>query len=150
MIMRVFIDTNIILDFFMRREGFDYAEALLKYLKQHKAEMMMSVGGFYTIHFVILRYLHKEKGLRGEECLMNLRGVLRQILLLLSVAEHDSDSLMKGIMDEHFKDLEDSCQYQLALKSGCTALITFNTSDYANATGMLSVVTPEEFLSSQR
>ena len=148
--MKVFIDTNIILEYFMHREGFDDAEALLKTLRDRRVEMMMSVGGFYTMHFVILRYLHKEKGLFGEECLMNLRGIMRHILLLFSVAEHDSDSLMRGVMDVQFKDLEDSCQYQLAQKAGCSALVTFNTSDYANVTGELSVKTPAEFLGELR
>lgn len=145
--MRVFIDTNIILDYFMHREGFADAESLLKTLRKRKVEMMMSVGGFYTMHFVILKYLHKERGLTGEECLSNLRGVLRLILNLFIVAEHDNDSLMKGITDEAFKDLEDSCQYQLAQKSGCTALITFNTADFAKAEESgVRVMSPSEFL----
>ena len=144
--MRVFIDTNIILDYFMHREGFDDAEALLKTLRDRKVEMMMSVGGFYTIHFVILKYLHKEKRLYGEECLMNLRGIMRHILLLFSLAEHDNDSLMRGVMDAQFKDLEDSCQYQLAQKAGCSVFVTFNTSDYVNVAEVMPVKTPAEYL----
>ena len=145
--MRVFIDTNIILDYFMHREGFEDVENLLKTLQKRKVEMMMSVGGFYTMHFVILKYLHKERGLTGEECLSNLRGVLQQILKLFVVAEHDNDSLMRGVTDEAFQDLEDSCQYQLAQKAGCTALITFNTTDYAKVgeSGM-KVMTPGDYL----
>ena len=75
---------------------------------------------------------------------------MKPCLTMFSVAEHDSDSLMRGVMDVQFKDLEDSCQYQLAQKAGCSALVTFNTSDYANVTGELSVKTPAEFLGELR
>ena len=29
-----------------------------------------------------------------------------------------------------YSDIEDSCQYQLALKHGCEKLLTFNASDF--------------------
>ena len=50
--MRVFIDTNIILDYFMHREGFAEAETLLKTLRKSKTEMMMSVGGWNRFEYL--------------------------------------------------------------------------------------------------
>ncbi|MCK8622356.1 PIN domain-containing protein [Prevotella sp. E13-27] len=64
--MKVFIDTNVILEYFMHREKFEVAEKLLKELRNEHAQMFMSVGAFYTIHFIILKYLHKEHVTVGQ------------------------------------------------------------------------------------
>ena len=53
--MKVFIDTNVILEYFMHREKYGEAEKLLKELRSRNAQMFMSVGAFYTIHFIILK-----------------------------------------------------------------------------------------------
>ena len=145
--MRVFIDTNIILEYFMHREEFAVAERLLWGLRRSGIQMYMSVGAFYTMHYIILKYLRKELNLVGEECIMNLRVVMHQILQIFDVAEHDKGSLLRGVSDLAYKDLEDSCQYQVAQKVGCEVLLTFNTSDYPVVeSSHVQVLTPQQFL----
>jgi len=145
--MKVFIDTNIVLEYFMHREKYEVAEKLLKELHKRDAQMFMSVGAFYTIHFIILKYLHKELGLVGEECLQSLRIILNKILQIFDIAEHDKNSLLQGVSDERYKDIEDSCQYQVAQKVGCEALISFNISDYKeSADGQVKIYTPQQFI----
>jgi predicted nucleic acid-binding protein len=145
--MKVFIDTNIVLEYFMHREKYEVAEKLLKELHKRDAQMLMSVGAFYTIHFIILKYLHKEQGLVGEECLQSLRIILNKILQIFDIAEHDKNSLLQGVSDERYKDIEDSCQYQVAQKVGCEALISFNISDYKeSADGQVKIYTPQQFI----
>lgn len=148
--MKVFIDTNVILEYFMHREKYEVAEKLLKELHNRDAQMFMSVGAFYTIHFIILKYLHKEQGLIGKECLHNLRIILNKILELFDIAEHDKNSLLQGVSDKGYKDIEDSCQYQVARKVGCESLVSFNISDYKDTTvGHLKIYTPEQFIEKQ-
>ncbi len=145
--MRIFIDTNVILEFFMHREEYEVAEKLLKELRRRNAQLFMSVGSFYTIHFIILKYLHKEQGLVGEECLQSLRIILSKILQMFDIAEHDKNSLIRGISDTEYKDLEDSCQYQVAQKVDCEASVSFNISDYSETTdGQLRIYTPQQFI----
>jgi predicted nucleic acid-binding protein len=145
--MKVFIDTNVILEYFMHREKYEVAEKLLKELRSRNAQMFMSVGAFYTIHFIILKYLHKEHGLLGEECLQNLRIILNKILQMFDVAEHDKNSLLRVVSDKGYKDIEDSCQYQVALKMGCEALVTFNISDYNESpVEQVKIYTPQQFI----
>ena len=145
--MKVFIDTNVILEYFMHREKYEVAEKLLKELRSRNAQMFMSVGAFYTIHFIILKYLHKEQGLVGEECLQNLRIILNKILQMFDVAEHDKDSLLRGVSDKGYKDIEDSCQHQVAQLVGCEALVSFNISDFSATTdGQLRIFTPQQFI----
>ena len=144
--MKVFIDTNVILEYFMQREKYEEAEKLLKELRRRNVQMFMSVGAFYTIH-LILKYLHKEQGLVGEECLQNLRIILKKILQMFDIAEHDKNSLIRGISDTEYKDLEDSCQYQVAQKVDCESLVSFNISDYKESTnGKVRIYTPQQFI----
>ena len=148
--MKVFIDTNVILEYFMHREKYEVTEKLLKGLRSRNAQMFMSVGAFYTIHFIILKYLHKEQGLVGEECLQNLRIILNKILQMFDIAEHDKNSLIRGISDSEYKDLEDSCQYQVAQKVDCEAFVSFNISDYKESTnGQLKIYTPQQFIAKE-
>lgn len=131
----------------MHREKYEVAEKLLKELRSRNAQMFMSVGAFYTIHFIILKYLHKEHGLLGEECLQNLRIILNKILQMFDVAEHDKNSLLRVVSDKGYKDIEDSCQYQVALKMGCEALVTFNISDYNESpVEQVKIYTPQQFI----
>lgn len=145
--MKVFIDTNVILEYFMQREKYEVAEKLLKELRSRNVQMFMSVGAFYTIHFIILKYLHKEQGLVGEECLQNLRIILNKILQMFDVAEHDKNSLLRGISNKEYKDIEDSCQYQVAQKVDCEALVSFNISDYKESADVhVRIYTPQQFI----
>jgi len=145
--MKVFIDTNVILEYFMHREKYEVAEKLLKELRSRNVQMFMSVGAFYTIHFIILKYLHKEQGLVGEECLQNLRIILNKILQMFDVAEHDKNSLLRGISNKEYKDIEDSCQYQVAQKVDCEALVSFNISDYKESADVhVRIYTPQQFI----
>ena len=103
----------------------------------------MSVGSFYTMVFVVDKYLKSELGVTGDDRLLVLRRILSDILNTLNVAGHGKDSLLRGINNPQFRDIEDSCQYELARLHGCEALITINISDYkdANQTRM-KVLTP--------
>lgn len=146
--MRTFLDTNVILEFFLDREAGSVAASLFARLREEKHELMMSAGSFYTMIFLVDKYLHKERGLSGEVRLQVLRELMTRILRDIHVAGHDNVSLLQGIRDAQFRDLEDSCQYQAAIKEGCGLLVTFNTDDFpANVDDApVRVLSPEEFL----
>lgn len=90
----------------------------------------MSVGGFYTMLFVVDKYFRKDLQQGRKDAIASTRNVMRKVLRVFAVAEHDSASLLRGLDDVAFCDIEDSCQYQLAAKSGCSRLLTFNGADY--------------------
>ena len=145
--MKVFIDTNVILEYTMERERAEIVDKLFDTLKNQEHQMLMSVGGFYTMLYVIDKFLKKEMHLDKEVRIKTLRSVMRRLLQNFVVAEHDNESLLRGISDANYTDLEDSCQYQLAQRAGCQAIITFNVSDYRNTQNSpVKVLTPEEYL----
>ena len=64
---------------------------------------------------------------------------------MFDVIGQDKQTFLKGIGDTNFKDIEDSCQYQAAVESGCDCLVTFNVKDYQGTTSLL-VLSPQEFI----
>lgn len=142
---KVFIDTNVILDYVLIREHGKEAKAVVAWLVDNQVPMMMSVGGFYTMHYLIDKYLRQTLQLDKARRDAPLRKLLSSILQTFTVAEHDNVSLLRGVSDSQYKDLEDSCQHQLALRSGCDILVTFNDKDF-HPTEALQVVNPLQFI----
>ena len=149
---KVFIDTNVILDYVLQREHGAEAKAVVAWLLENKVQMIMSVGGFYTMHYLIDKYLRLELQLDKVSRIAPLRTLLTRILQTFTVAEHDNASLLRGVMDSRYTDLEDSCQYQLALRSECDILVTFDIRHFpqTGAQSPLSVLTPQQFIETYR
>jgi predicted nucleic acid-binding protein len=141
--MKVLVDSNVILEVILQREQVDVAKRVLSLLSIGKHEVYLTVGGFYGM----LYYLRKVMELKKSDRVDALRSIMKQVLNKFQVAEHDHDSLLRSIDDRGFYDLEDSCQYQAALKEGCTLLVTFNKNDFnVSDDAPVKVMTPQEFL----
>ena len=145
--MRLFVDTNVILDYVLHREHYAEAKHAIAKGIAMKGELMMSVGGFYTMLFIVEKYFRKDLQQNGHDAVAQTRNVMRKLLSVFTVAGHDNASLLRGISDLQYKDIEDSCQYQAAQKAGCELLLTFNSHDFPVAEGIAPrVLTPAEFL----
>ena len=64
--MKVFLDTNVIPEFFLDREDGKTAGRLFALLQKQKHSLFMTVGSFYTMIFLVDKFLRKERGLEGE------------------------------------------------------------------------------------
>ena len=128
--MKVFLDTNVILDYVLQREHYAEAKQAIVQMLESDDELLMSVGGFYTMVFIVEKYFRKVHHLNMASAQVLTRDVMRKTLNTFQVVEHDSASLLRGIDDQTFSDIEDSCQYQLAIKHGCKRLVTFNAVDF--------------------
>ena len=145
--MKVFVDTNVILDYVLQREHYAEAKLVIAQAVASKAELLMSVGGFYTMLFIVDKYFRKDLHQSRQAAVDQTRDVMKKVLSVFTVAEHDSASLLQGISDLQYKDLEDSCQYQAAQKAGCEVLLTFNSHDFPVSEGLIPrVMTPAEFI----
>lgn len=145
--MKVLVDSNVILEVILQREQVDVAKRVLSLLSIGKHEVYLTVGGFYGMLYTIDNYLRKVMELKKSDRVDALRSIMKQVLNKFQVAEHDRDSLLCSIDDKAFYDLEDSCQYQAALKEGCTLLVTFNKNDFnVSDDAPVKVMTPQEFL----
>lgn len=145
--MKVLIDSNVILEVLLQREEYEVANCLLETLFRDKHEMLLTSGSFYGMMYTVDKYLRKEMNQVNPGRTDTVRSIMAKVLSIMGVAGHDKESLLRGIGDGKFADLEDSCQHQAAVKSGCDCLISFNLKDYAGG-AVINAVTPQDFLNS--
>lgn len=132
---RIFVDTNILLDVLLEREGF-YYDALKIWANAElgKVEAYIAAISLNNIHYVMRR-------LKSETTAMVALKILMRIFKVVSV---DADVLRLAV-DFHDKDFEDDIQLQCALKAKCVQLFTRNPNHYDNS--LIAVVPPSGFVS---
>ena len=142
--MKVFCDTNILLDFLFKRKEAETIKTIFHYLNQKKIVKAISAGSFYTLTYLIESFLKKEE-LGKEDRIMKLRRILKG-LLTEYIVTCDLD-WEKSIDDSRFTDLEDSYQYQAALSSNCDLFLTLNERDFKKVKqSPLQICVPSAFL----
>ena len=129
--MKVFLDTNVILEGLLRREYAVNSEQVMRDVMQGSIDAYISAGSFHTITYFADKQLRKAFS-NKEESLSQLRKVLNSLLDCLYVVGQSNFELAAGVNDESFDDLEDSYQMQAAISAQCDVLLTINTSDFPN------------------
>lgn len=144
--MKLFIDTNIFVEYFEQRSEFASVQVLFNALEDKVHTGYISVGSFYTLAYIVDQGF-KRKGYNKNERLKFVRSVLLSILDLVTVINIDNEYLRKGVMDETFTDLEDSFQYQVSILGKCDAIITLNVKDFKGISSYDNIVfTPNQFV----
>lgn len=145
--MNIFLDTNVVLEYALRREKFQMARELFEKIESQRDCMYISEGSFYSMVFLVDKFLRKQIGLVGEERISSLRVIMANILYDVNISGCEKDDLLRSVNNPIFKDLEDSCQYQAAVKAGCKYLVTFNIADFpVGNDGSVQVLTPQQYL----
>ncbi len=132
---RVFLDTNILLDFGLERNGAEEAEKILALGLAGVIEVCASYLSYANMGF-ILRHHPKEE-------VYDLVTQMREDVLVLST---DAAQLDRGLA-LYADDFEDALQYQCAKANNCDVIITNNGKDYAEFCE-LPFMTAKEFLNS--
>ncbi len=131
---KIFLDTNIILDFLGEREGFYEASAKIMTLAdKKKIQVYTSPSSVSNVFYVLTRYENSKIALEK----------IRKFKLLCSMSVMDDEVVEKAINSD-FKDFEDAMQYFSALASNCNIIITRNEKDFKNA--MIPVMNAERYL----
>ncbi|WP_312822467.1 putative toxin-antitoxin system toxin component, PIN family [Epilithonimonas sp.] len=131
---KVFLDTNIIIDFLGEREGFYESSAKIMTLAdKKKIQVYTSPSSISNVFYVLAKYENSKIALEK----------IRKFKLLCSMSVMDDEVVEKAIHSD-FKDFEDAMQYFSALASNCNVIITRNEKDFKNA--LIPVMNAEEFL----
>ena len=134
MMPAVFVDTDIIIDFFLGREPYDKPAARLFSLGR-RGELQVCVT---TLSFANTFYLLR-KQIGGEKS----KELLRTFRQWVTVLPMDGAMLDQALASP-FGDFEDALQYHAALPAGVKTIITRNIRDFRNAS--IPVMTAEEYL----
>ena len=140
--MKVFLDTNIILDLLLEREG--YVEAA-KILQLQEEGVLTTCVSILTI--INVAYVYK-KTVGQRMAVVNLK----YLSALMEVLPMDGTMLQQAIYMEG-PDFEDLLQAVCAVKAKCDYLVTRNGKDFMTGTGLSPeqlalppVLTPADFL----
>lgn len=136
--MKVFLDTNVIIDFLLKREP-HYTDS-----KKVFDMCLYKIDGCVTPHFLIdVFYMLSERTDATEDY---CRETILKLRSVLTVIAEDSERVLLAAKNEEFSDFEDSMQNEAAKIAGVDCIITRNTKDFKNS--KIPVYTPTEFLSS--
>jgi len=144
--MKVFLDTNIFLEYFERRRQYQAVSQLLSAIEDGRLKAVVSAGCVYTLAYLVRSEL-KRQGIHRPEQTIRLRQTLDIVLSLANVVGISHKRMVNGNNDPAFDDIEDSFQYQCALQNKCDALITINLKDFSRADSpVMEILSPEEFV----
>lgn len=133
---RIFLDTNIVLDFLGEREPFYEPIAKIATLADKgKLTMVVSPISFATVNYFLSKYESPEIA----------REKLRKFKILSEVCSLNGQTIEKGL-NSSIRDFEDALQYFSATESDCELIITRNGKDFKKS--LLPVMTANEFLHS--
>jgi len=133
--MRIFLDTNVLLDVIAQRDPFyRVAEVVWRLVESGKMRGFVSAISFNNVYYIVRRFSGKK---RAAEAVRLLRGVFD----IVPVNREIVDSAIDSQMD----DFEDAIQYHCAVQSKARYLITRAPKGFP--AGGLAVVSAEEFLS---
>lgn len=134
MVSKLFLDTNILLDFFLGREGELFEiEEIFDSAQQGSVECYISESVLATSIY----FLQKEKR-------KNVLQMVRNVLTILTVLPFHHEVLSFSL--ESFDDIEDGLLFFLARFHKLDFFITRNVKDFKNAPSGLPVITPAQFI----
>jgi len=134
--MKVFVDTNVLLDVLARRDPF-YSDAarIWSLSERGRIEGLISVISFNNIYYVVRRASNRKS---ADRSLHLLRGVFTPIPLTVQI--------LNQAIDARSHDFEDAIQFHSAIHAEVDCLIT-RDGDHFPATD-LPVLSPTAFLAS--
>jgi len=131
--MRLFIDTNVIIDLLAARQPFaDDAARLFTLADKREVKIFTSSTTVTTTYYLLNKELKQDKA----------RAAVSKLLTLVEVIDAGHLGVIRAINDIQFKDFEDAVQYQSALQAKAKILVTRNTKDFNLSS--ISVMTPKQ------
>ncbi|ANI90022.1 hypothetical protein A9P82_12460 [Arachidicoccus ginsenosidimutans] len=135
MATKIFLDTNIVLDYLLGREGeLDKIEQIIDLAMENVFECYISE----TVISTSIYFLEKNKKPTME--------MIRAFCRLCKILSYHSNTLYSNI--ESFNDLEDGFLYYLALHHKMNFFITRNIKHFKSQLPLLPALTPTQFLNS--
>lgn len=135
MMKRVFLDTNVVLDFILKRQEFADDAAIIFDLSERK-ELKIEVSSLSmnNINYILSKLQSKNVA----------RQIIVKLLSLVDVTDVTKSTIKKAAMSD-FIDFEDAIQNFAAEEAGIRYIITRNLKDFTKSS--LIVQSPQEFLS---
>ena len=132
--MKVFLDTNILLDYGQTRDNFVYAKTIFELGERGEIELCASYLSFANMGYIFRHYT--------KDMIWSMIADMREGMSVLS---NDDEQLDMSLKHSPVKDYEDLLQYQCAKLSDCDVIVTNNKKDFLEFCD-LPLFTSKEFL----
>ena len=133
--MKVLIDTNVILDFILRREPYYENAAKINILSEKEY-----ICGYISASAVTDIFYIANKELKNKDTVLTLLKNILKITHIASVTE----GIIHEALDLKWDDFEDSVQYVTGQSISADYIITRNPKCFADS--QIEVISPEDFL----
>ncbi len=135
MVPKLFIDSDVVIDFFTDREPHvNPASELFELNERGDIKLYLSAVSINNIYYIVRRYLGHVQTLE----------VVEQLAEITEIVGTTKSEIMQALRND-FSDFEDSIQYSSAITiEGIEAIITRNIKDYRNS--QIAVLTPLNYL----
>lgn len=134
--MRVLLDTNVVLDFVLKRPPFD-APAKEIFIRAARKKFTICISPITPINvFYVTR---KEK---GKDVAFH---AIKKLLKIVQITK-SNNAIYQNAISINFSDYEDGVQHECAVAENLDAIVTRDTKDYKNSS--VKIYSPAEFLQS--
>ncbi|UZO81305.1 PIN domain-containing protein [Aquimarina sp. ERC-38] len=135
MAFKLFVDSDVVIDFFSDRQPYaNPASELFELSEQGYLTLYISAISISNVYYIIRKFLGHKKTLEIVE-------ILTEITEIIGTTKNE----IVQALTNNFSDFEDSIQYSSALNiKNLDAIITRNVKDYRNSS--IAVMTPLNFL----
>jgi len=126
-LVKVLIDTNVVLDIALNRKPFvEHAALLWRLAEQQVITAYLSNTSITDIFYIIGKHAGKEKA----------RGFIADILDTFELADIDAEGFREAL-NSGMNDFEDAVQYTICEHNGCDVLATRNKADFGDRPNVL-------------
>ncbi|MDE7153864.1 MAG: PIN domain-containing protein [Muribaculaceae bacterium] len=129
---RIFLDTNFIIDYFVREDYNGDSEKLMKFGSDNNLN-------FFISYLTVANFAYIMRKLPPAQ----LSDVIRRICTHFNVVRNTREQIMLNLQYP-FTDFEDGLQYQAAMEANCDCIISRNKKDFGNS--KIPVLTAAEFM----
>jgi len=132
--MKLFIDSDIILDLLTQREPhYIHAAKLFTLIDRQEIIAFTSPLIFANLHYLLKKLTSNSSALKS----------LRKLKTLINILPID-ERVIEQSLNSEFNDFEDAIQYFTAVNNGITLILTRNKVDYKRS--KINISTAEEFI----
>ncbi len=134
--IKILLDTNIVIDLLAMREPFyQDAAALFTLADQKTIKLSVSALSLANTHYILSKFINEQEA----------RKILRNFKVIVDVLPLD-DKVVDLALNSDFKDFEDAIQFFTAIENDQKLIVTRNKSDFKES--KIPIMTAGEFIKS--
>ena len=120
--MRLFLDTNIIVDILSKREGYADSLTVLKSCEAGIAEGWVSTATITDVMYILRKHIHPQE----------VRDAVKRLLLIVDVTGVLKSDISAAFLSD-MTDFEDAVQASCATRIKTDYIVTRNIKDFINS-----------------